>query len=88
MCAPELTLRTGGRLAQGVDLAEIGEVAFTSPDRVRDMVHNFYADGTRLDAAATVIAALHHDNPALRAHLDSHTVPANSPIWTNARVTA
>jgi hypothetical protein len=27
----------------------------------------------RLDAAATVIAALHHDNEALREHLGSRT---------------
>ncbi|WEB39079.1 hypothetical protein MOV08_07080 [Streptomyces yunnanensis] len=56
-----------------MDLAEVGEVTFTSADRVRGVVHNFYTDGKKLDAAVAVIAALHHDNPVLREHLDSHT---------------
>jgi transposase len=31
--------------AQGMDVAAIAEVTFTSPDRVRDVLHNFNADG-------------------------------------------
>jgi transposase len=31
--------------AQGIPVAKIAEVTFTSPDRVRDMIHNFHADG-------------------------------------------
>jgi transposase len=31
--------------AQGMDVAKIAEVAFTSPDRVRDVIHNFNTDG-------------------------------------------
>lgn len=31
--------------AQGMPVAKIAEVTFTSPDRVRDVVHNFNADG-------------------------------------------
>src|SRR4051794_34333370 len=31
--------------AQGMDAARIAEVTFTSPDRVRDVIHNFNADG-------------------------------------------
>jgi transposase len=31
--------------AQGMDPAGIAEVTFTSPDRVRDVIHNFNADG-------------------------------------------
>lgn len=31
--------------AQGMDTAQIAEVAFTSADRVRDVIHNFNADG-------------------------------------------
>jgi transposase len=31
--------------AQGMDAAGIAEVTFTSPDRVRDVLHNFNADG-------------------------------------------
>src|SRR5206468_10553476 len=31
--------------AQGMDPARIAEVTFTSPDRVRDVIHNFNADG-------------------------------------------
>jgi len=31
--------------AQGMDVAQIAEVTFTSPDRVRDVIHNFNADG-------------------------------------------
>jgi transposase len=31
--------------AQGMDVASIAEVTFTSPDRVRDVIHNFNADG-------------------------------------------
>ncbi|MEV4250654.1 helix-turn-helix domain-containing protein [Streptosporangium canum] len=31
--------------AQGMPVAKIAEVSFTSDDRVRDVVHNFNADG-------------------------------------------
>jgi transposase len=31
--------------AQGMDVAQIASVAFTSEDRVRDVIHNFNADG-------------------------------------------
>ena len=31
--------------AQGMDVPAIAEVTFTSPDRVRDVLHNFNADG-------------------------------------------
>ena len=31
--------------AQGMDVARIAEVTFTSTDRVRDVIHNFNADG-------------------------------------------
>jgi transposase len=31
--------------AQGMDAARIAEVTFTSPDRVRDVLHNFNTDG-------------------------------------------
>lgn len=31
--------------AQGMDVAKIAEVTFTSPDRVRDVIRNFNADG-------------------------------------------
>lgn len=31
--------------AQGMDVAQIGEVAFTSEDRVRAVLHNFNDDG-------------------------------------------
>lgn len=31
--------------AQGMDVAMIAKVTFTSPDRVRDVLHNFNADG-------------------------------------------
>src|SRR3954471_17303894 len=31
--------------AQGMDATRIAEVTFTSPDRVRDVIHNFNADG-------------------------------------------
>ena len=31
--------------AQGMDVAGIAKVAFTSVDRVRDVIHNFNADG-------------------------------------------
>ncbi len=31
--------------AQGMDVAKIAEVTFSSPDRVRDVIHNFTADG-------------------------------------------
>jgi transposase len=31
--------------AQGMGVAMIAQVAFTSPDRVRDVIHNFNADG-------------------------------------------
>ncbi|GAA1499322.1 helix-turn-helix domain-containing protein [Paeniglutamicibacter kerguelensis] len=32
-------------LARGMDVAAIALVAFTSPDRVRDVLHNFNSDG-------------------------------------------
>ncbi|GGW25463.1 hypothetical protein GCM10010381_06390 [Streptomyces xantholiticus] len=38
--------------AQGIPVAKIAEVAFTSADRVRDVIHNFNADG--FDEAACV----------------------------------
>src|SRR3954466_16259141 len=31
--------------AQGMPVAKIAEVTFTSPDRVRDVIHNFNTDG-------------------------------------------
>jgi hypothetical protein len=31
--------------AQGMPVAKIAEVTFTSPDRARDVIHNFNADG-------------------------------------------
>jgi transposase len=31
--------------AQGMSVHKIAEVTFTSSDRVRDVLHNFYADG-------------------------------------------
>ncbi|MFJ9251002.1 IS630 family transposase [Streptomyces sp. NPDC101776] len=31
--------------AQGMDVTKIAEVTFTSPDRVRDVIHNFNTDG-------------------------------------------
>jgi len=31
--------------AQGMDAVRIAEVTFTTPDRVRDVLHNFNADG-------------------------------------------
>ncbi|MFF3142916.1 IS630 family transposase [Streptomyces sp. NPDC057927] len=31
--------------AQGMDVTKIAEVTYTSPDRVRDVIHNFNADG-------------------------------------------
>jgi hypothetical protein len=31
--------------AQGMDVAEIAQVTFTSPGRVRDVLHNFNLDG-------------------------------------------
>ncbi|WP_406314522.1 helix-turn-helix domain-containing protein [Streptosporangium sp. NBC_01639] len=31
--------------AQGMNQVKIAEVTFTSPDRVRDVIHNFNADG-------------------------------------------
>jgi transposase len=31
--------------AQGMDVSQIAAVTFTSPDRVRDVIHNFNADG-------------------------------------------
>ena len=31
--------------AQGMDVAQIAKVAFTSEDRVREVIHNFNADG-------------------------------------------
>jgi transposase len=31
--------------AQGMDVAAIAQISFTSPDRVRDVLHNFNADG-------------------------------------------
>ncbi len=31
--------------AQGMDVSMIAKVTFTSPDRVRDVIHNFNADG-------------------------------------------
>ena len=32
--------------AQGMDVAAIAKVTFASPDRVRDVIHNFDTDGS------------------------------------------
>ena len=42
--------------AQGMDVAAIAEVTFTSPDRVRDVLHNFNADGFPVAAARIRLA--------------------------------
>ncbi|AJC54283.1 hypothetical protein [Streptomyces sp. 769] len=69
-----------------MDLAGVGEVTFTSADRVRGVVHNFYADGKKLDAAVAVIAAC---TTTTRCCANTWTAtPANSTIWTNAGLTA
>jgi Homeodomain-like domain len=34
--------------AQGMPVGRIAEATFTSPDRVRDVLHNFNPDGVRL----------------------------------------
>jgi transposase len=31
--------------AQGMDVAQMATIAFTSEDRVREVIHNFNADG-------------------------------------------
>ena len=33
--------------AQGMDVAQIAQVSLASPDRVRDVLHNFNLDGVR-----------------------------------------
>jgi hypothetical protein len=47
----------GAAVAQGMDVPAIAKVAFTSEDRVRDVIRNFNADGfgslTRSTRAAT-----------------------------------
>ena len=44
--------------AQGMDVAQIAKVAFTSEDRVRAVIHNFNADGfDSLYPQATPVAA-------------------------------
>src|SRR5664280_281428 len=39
--------------AQGMPVPRIAEVAFTSPDRVRDVIHNFDTDGSTRSTRAT-----------------------------------
>ena len=44
--------------AQGMDVAQIAKVAFTSPDRVRAVLHNFNDDG--FDSLAPKYSASKH----------------------------
>ena len=48
--------------AQGMDAAAIARVAFTSEDRVRDVIRNFNADAG--DVLVSEIAGCKHTNPA------------------------
>lgn len=42
--------------AQGMDVAGIAKVTFTSPDRVRDVLHNFNADASTRCNRSTAVA--------------------------------
>jgi hypothetical protein len=48
--------------AQGMDVAQIAQVTFASPDRVRDVLHNFNLDG--FDSLYPRPAADVHPGPA------------------------
>src|SRR5215469_1670076 len=41
--------------AQGMGVVAIAKVAFTSKDRVRDVIHNFNADGFSTEPAALLV---------------------------------
>ena len=43
--------------AQHMPVAQTAEIAFTSPDRVREVIHNFNADGFDSLARSTPVAA-------------------------------
>jgi hypothetical protein len=42
--------------AQDMDLSQIAQVTFASPDRVRDVLHNFSLDGFDACTRATAVA--------------------------------
>jgi hypothetical protein len=69
--------------AQGMPVSQIAEVTFTSPDRVRDVVHNFNTDGVRLDLPAVSRWAATHVHPeaASADHRRDATVRV-MPCWT------
>ncbi|GAA2530957.1 hypothetical protein [Winogradskya humida] len=58
--------RTEGEARRDTDIDSLRK-------RLRDKTEECAALRRKLHAAATVIAALHHDNQALREHLDSHS---------------
>lgn len=60
--------RTVGEARRDTDLEEIRK-------KLKDKTAQCADLRNKLDAAATVIAALHHDNQALREHLDSRSGP-------------
>ena len=79
--------------AQGMDVAAIAEVTFTSPDRVRDVLHNFNADGfdslrpkyaggrpPKFDLEQR--AEIKRSHWAGRATMGCHSRPGACPSWS------
>jgi hypothetical protein len=67
--------RTQGEASRDTELDELGV-------KLRKKTQECTELRRKLDAAATVIAALHHDNQALRENLDSGR--GRSPTWPAA----
>ncbi|MEH0541600.1 hypothetical protein QA802_00455 [Streptomyces sp. B21-105] len=66
-----------------MDVAKVAEVTFTSPDRVRDVIHNFNADGfdslyPKCKGGQPSTAALDRDLDGEGRRGDSRTA---STIW-------
>ena len=62
--------------AQGMDVAAIEKVAFTSEDRVRDVIRNFNADGSVPCIRSTRVAG--RPVPGVLP-LPAHSLPARDP---------
>ena len=81
--------------AQGMDVARIAQVTFTSPDRVRDVLHNFNLDGfDALDPryrggrppTFTRRSAARPSNSPCRAHRTTtcRSRPGDWPSWPSS----
>ena len=64
--------------AQGMDVEQIARVAFTSPDRVQDVINNFNVDGLRV-AVPQVLGRSATDVHSAATPADQEDCPVAAP---------